>query len=204
MAYGAAAADEENLLAYGASKPVAAPPTAAVPRPVASTAVPLPNPLEGSATPFSAERADLVVKFFRATWEGCQPWSEFYSTRAFSKPSFHALSDRVRANILTYRNNYIIVASLWLSLAVLAGIPTFLLTAILFFALEKWATHRANKNEGVLSHNDRIVCLVLALVIIWFTKIYSFLIIPLFLTGVSVAAHSAFHTDEEPVAISSV
>lgn len=196
MAYGAAA-DDENLLGYSASKPPA-PVSESVAVPLAP---PVPNPLAGEAAPFSAERADLIVSFLRASWEGCRPWGDFYSTRVFNRPAFDALSDRVRTNLAAFQNNYIIVATGWLALAVLARIPTFLLAGMLFFLLDKGATYRAAKNEGVLSHEDRIVVSVLGLVIVWFTGIFWHVWLSLFCPGVFVLAHAACHRTTEVVEV---
>lgn len=212
MAYGAAA-DDENVLAYG-SKTVAMEQQAAAPlhppsqqqqQPPAALAITSTSshsvpPQEGmrATSAFSAERADLALDFLKATWADCRPWDEFYSTRAFSVPSFASLSDRVIANVNNFKPNYIIIAVVWLSVAVLSGIPTFLITGLLFFGLERWATRKANKNGGALTQRDRVVIGVIALIIVWLTGVVGYVIASLFFTGLSIGVHAVFH--EEPVA----
>ena len=217
MAYGAAA-DEENVLAYGSSKQAAAGSSSEPPKshslPVPPTGGPVAEsvsstqPIQSNLT---AEKANLAVDYLRATWADCKPWDQFYSTSAINVPVFSVLSDRVKENLQVFRANYIIVATVWLSLAILSGIPTFLITGLLVFALERWATKRANKNGGHLSNTDRVVVAVVALLIVCVTHIVGYLIMSLFFTAVSVGAHACLHdeyagiqTEQAPAQISTV
>lgn len=199
MAFGAPI-DEEQVLGYGASGKR----TQMAEDQVTPLAPAPSSPQVTSETQASShfdmsgynEKADLLVNFAKATWADCKPWSEFYSTRAIAVPKFANASDRVLSNLSTFRANYMVVAALWLCLAMLTGIPKFLITMLLFVILEKWASRRAQKNGGVLSERDRVIIGATALLIVWMTHIVRDILISLCLTAISVGLHTLLHTEE--------
>lgn len=154
--------------------------------------------LQASAGPLAGAAAEHMTSYVRQTWTDCRPWTEFYSTAAINLPPFDSLSERMSTNLHLYRNNYQVVAAVWLGLFVVSAIPSFLLAVAAFFLLDKWAARLAGRNNGKLPHRDMVVLGLVALAIVWLTGIAQHVLSSLALSSVSVLAHAALH---EPVTI---
>lgn len=161
------------------------------PLPMAS-ATPL-NPAQPEPTQRLNDKADRLITYVRTTWQDCRPWSEFYSTRLISLPTFAALSDRFSMNVHVYRANYQVVASFWLLCVLLRSILSFIAAAILFLCLESWAFRKAAKNSNFLLPADKVVILFAALLIIWMTDIGSYTVTSIFISAVSISIHAIVH-----------
>lgn len=136
------------------------------------------------------------VSYARQTWAERRPWSEFYSTRALSRPQFADLSERFGTNLHIYRANYQIIAAFWLFVLLLGHMFTLVMTAVLSLILERGSTFLAAKHGGSLPPKFKIIVAILVLLIIWVTDIGKFVIWSLSLTGVSVALHATFHVPQ--------
>lgn len=226
MSYGSAA-DEEHVLSYAASKEPAngssstasVSSTAMTPTTAPSSKPPPPPPdpdgafynypligLTGTNIDPSSSTAPTPSSTITAraqsyavrTWATCRPWADFYSTSAISLPNFHALSDRMAANLAIYASNYHVVSAFWLALFFLFSIPTFLLALLFFFLLDRWAAKIAAKHGGKLSHKTVVFLVFASLVVVWVTGIAQQVISSLAFSFCSVLAHAALH---EPVVI---
>lgn len=201
MVYGSAT-EEERMLSYS-PKEIMNP----VPSNTSTTSKPTaPNPPYTNQAPadqtpqpsnsddiLSSTTASRAVSYAKKTWHECRPWTEFYSTKALSRPQFAALSDRFATNLHTYRANYQVITAFWLLFFLLGTIHTLLLAGILFFCLEKWCSRVASRNGNTLQQKHKVFAIVAALVIIWVTGIGKYTVISLFFTAISIAVHAAFH-----------
>ncbi|CAN8061539.1 unnamed protein product [Agarophyton chilense] len=185
MSYGSAA-DEERSLAYAESKPMPSADASKSRATAAASDVQLNN--VGEAPQHLSPTADRLVTCGRNTWRDCRPWPEFYSTRALSVPQFAALSERVAKNLHVYRANYTVLVAFWFVLMLLGSIPSVIIAALLFFAVERWAARRNG-----LSPRDKVVVAFLVLLVIWLTDIGRYAITSLLFSCLSVALHATFH-----------
>lgn len=176
------------------SNHVAAPPPSSTPAPADSSSSAI---AMGSGAFASASAAtDHVVSLARKCWADCRPWTEFHSTRTISVPQFAALSDRISSNLHYYRANYFVVAAFWLAFNFLFNIPRFLMAAVLFILLQRWAASRAAKNAGALSHRNMLITAFISLVIIWITDIGSTVIFSLVISAIYTTVHAALHVPD--------
>lgn len=161
------------------------------------------GPLDPHASISNA--TERVISYAQTTWRQCRPWKQFYSTRALSIPPFAALSDRVSVNLHVYRANYQVIIATWLVCILLRSIPSFLLAAVIFFAIERYAARRMLKNNNVLPARDKLVIALIVLLVIWLTDIGSFAVSALALSAITVSIHAAFHeTDAVETEIATV
>lgn len=199
-------ADDENLLGLGARK---APPSSAMPAPppaalsppadmpalptVATPALSVPAGADGLWSQNGEGVANKYTALARGTWDTSRSWSDFFSTRAFNRPSFANLSERIKANVAEFQSNYIVIGFIWLTLYVISSIPSFLLTAFALVLLHRRYTRRAQKNGGSLPPEELLIFVALILLLMWLTGIYHNVLGALFCTAATCGVHASLH-----------
>lgn len=78
----------------------------------------------------------------------------------------------------------------------LGSLLSLLLAALSFFWLERWASRKAEQNNGMLSHKHKVIIGFVTLVIVWATGLGSYVVRTLLLTAFSIGIHASCHEPE--------
>lgn len=213
MSYGSAPDDErveERILSYSTSAPTApiTSPSSA-PDSTASisgnkhtfVSVPTSEPIHDqindgdelrSTNPFTIT-TERALAYSRHTWSNCRPWTEFYSLRALSLPTFEGLSERFSTNLHLYRANYQVLAAIWLIMSLLSSFSSFLFAAIFLVLVARWCSHQASNNGNVLSHRDMVIASFACLIFVWLTGFARQLVTFVVFSCLSIAIHASVH-----------